>query len=213
MLVQYGRELRRRSIQGATPFAFNVGVSLCALVVGVALETGRVSRALGAFVALLGGLTLLEHATGADLGIGRVLFDPFRSGMVGRMAPNTAICVTLIGLALCARGRLSTALAAAPALMGLVAALGYTDPDAKAPGLDRPEREHGAAAPRFGICTTAVALILARERDYFSRQTGAGTITRRLGLVALLLPAAAGAGLVAGINQRPCSPRRRGHGS
>ena len=90
---------------GATPFAFNVGLAVCALTAGVVLDGRRASRALGVFVAVLGALTLVEHISGTDLGIGRVLFDPFRETSVGRMAPNTAVCVTFAGVALATRGR------------------------------------------------------------------------------------------------------------
>ncbi|HEX5909719.1 MAG TPA: ATP-binding protein, partial [Thermoleophilaceae bacterium] len=183
---------------GVTPFAFNVGLAICALTVGVILDGHRASRALGAFVAVVGALTLVEHASGTDLGIGRVLFDPFRETSVGRMAPNTAVCVTFAGVALATRGRVSTVLAAVPALIGLMAALGYTDPDAKA--LASIGQSVNMSLPTaVGLCTSSLALILARERGFFTRPTGGGTIIRRLGLMVLLLPAVGGSVLVAGI--------------
>ena len=50
-----------------------------------------------------------------------------------------------------------------------------------------------------GLCTSSLALVLARERDFFTRPTGGGTIIRRLGLMVLLLPALGGTFLIAGI--------------
>ncbi|HYI36203.1 MAG TPA: ATP-binding protein [Thermoleophilaceae bacterium] len=183
---------------GNTPFAFNVGLAICAITAGVALDGHRASRALGVFTAVLGALTLFEHISGTDLGIGRVLFDPFTETSVGRMAPNTAICVTLAGLALATRGRVSTLLAVVPALIGLMAGLGYTDPDAKA--LASIGQSVNMSLPTaVGISTSCLALVLAREYEYFTRATGGGTITRRLGLLVLVLPAAGGTALVAGI--------------
>ncbi len=165
---------------GVTPFAFNVGLAICAITAGVILDGHRASRALGVFVAVLGALTLVEHISGTDLGIGRVLFDPFRETSVGRMAPNTAVCVTFAGVALATRGRVSTVLAAIPALIGLMAALGYTDPDAKA--LASIGQSVNMALPTaVGLCTSSLALVLARERGFFTRPTGGGTIIRRLG--------------------------------
>lgn len=184
---------------GNTPFAFNVGVAVCAIAAGVVLDGRRASTVLGAFVAVLGALTLVEHAAVIDLGIGRVLFDPFSQASVGRMAPNTAACVTMAGLALVTRGRVSTVLAAVPALIGLTAALGYTDGEARA--LASVGQSVNMALPSaVGIASSCLALVLARERDYFTRPTGGGTVTRRLGLIVLVLPALAGAGLVASIN-------------
>ena len=79
-----------------------------------------------------------------------------------------------------------------------MAALGYTDPDAKA--LASIGQSVNMALPTaVGLCTSSLALVLARERDFFTRPTGGGTIIRRLGLMVLLLPAIGGAFLVAGI--------------
>ena len=173
---------------GATPFAFNVSLALCVVTAGVILNGRRASRLLGVFAAVLGTLTLVEHISGTDLGIGRVLFDPFREPSVGRMAPNTALCVTFAGVALVTRGRLSTVLAAIPALIGLMAALGYTDPHAKV--LASIGQSVDMALPTaVGLCASGLALILAREREFFTRPTGGGTIIRRLSLMVLLLPA------------------------
>ena len=79
-----------------------------------------------------------------------------------------------------------------------MAALGYTDPDAKA--LASIGQSVNMALPTaVGLCTSSLALVLAREREFFTRPTGGGTIIRRLGLMVLLLPAIGGSVLVAGI--------------
>lgn len=58
-----------------------------------------------AFLAgLLGLLTLIEHATGANLGIDQLLaVEPphaLKTASPGRMAPNAALCFTLVGMSL-----------------------------------------------------------------------------------------------------------------
>ena len=54
----------------------------------------RLARLLAMFVAAVGGLTLLEHMFGIDLGIDAISSYP------GRMAPATALSFLFVGLAL-----------------------------------------------------------------------------------------------------------------
>jgi signal transduction histidine kinase/CheY-like chemotaxis protein len=85
--------------------------AICAMVAGVALGLAaqaragdRVIRALGAFVALIGGLTLFEHLSGLNLGIDTLLFDEARGAAAtaapGRMGPPASTVFTLLGTAL-----------------------------------------------------------------------------------------------------------------
>jgi len=96
----------------------------------------RLALLLAFVVALLGGLTLVEFASGWDLGIDQLLFKepPGAVGtfIPGRMAPNTALCFLLVGLALLgSRGatRLGKCGGQMPALLagliGLLGVLGY----------------------------------------------------------------------------------------
>ncbi len=59
------------------------------------------SGIIGAFVAIVGTLTLLQYGTGADFGIDQLIQKHYittRSLHPGRMAPNTALCFVFMGL-------------------------------------------------------------------------------------------------------------------
>lgn len=105
----------------------------------VALQQTRLRLAggLAACVALLGGLTLWQITTGANLHIDQLFMQPYATGkesIPGRMAPNTALCFLLTGVTI---GLLSSPLSAivrnlfnsvlAPAIMALalIALSGY----------------------------------------------------------------------------------------
>jgi len=89
-----------------TPMVYNT--ALCLSLGGAALLALAAGRArpvsfLGAAVALAGLANVIEHLSGLDLGIDRVLMEPYISVQTpdpGRMAPNTALCLVLAGLAL-----------------------------------------------------------------------------------------------------------------
>jgi PAS domain S-box-containing protein len=88
--------------------AMKVNTAVGLLAAGLALwlrQRGALRLALGAFVAVLGALTLIEYLAGADLGIDQlllrdVLAHPEAPYPPGRMAPSTAGCFLLLGLAL-----------------------------------------------------------------------------------------------------------------
>jgi PAS domain S-box-containing protein len=186
---------------GATPFAANVAVALCALTAAAVLDGHRTARVLGGVAALLGGLTLLQHLTGADLGIDRLFFDPYRAtsvtGHPGRMAPNTSTAILAAGLGVVLRGRVAVALLALASLIGLIAALGYTDPKAQA--LSSIGQGVNMALPTaLGVTFVAVALLLGREHDYFARPSVGGTLTRRLAAAVILFPGAGAVMLISG---------------
>lgn len=94
-----------------------------------------VATACAAAAMAIVALTLAEYAFHTDLGIDQILFrDTLVAGATavpGRMAPNTAICLLLLGLALLiidtlvGRYRPSEVMAILSALVGLLAVLGY----------------------------------------------------------------------------------------
>jgi signal transduction histidine kinase/CheY-like chemotaxis protein len=81
----------------ALGFVF-AGAALLALV----LERPRIGMAAGALAAMIGSLTLLEYIGQVDLGIDELFMThevTVKTSNPGRMAPNTALCFVLIGLA------------------------------------------------------------------------------------------------------------------
>ncbi len=93
----------------------------------------RVARVVGALVATVGFLTLLQYATRVSLGIDQALFqDVGATGHPGRMAANSALAFLFIGLGLALHDvetgsgtRPTQLLALAAALVPLQAIIGY----------------------------------------------------------------------------------------
>ncbi|MEO8259574.1 MAG: response regulator [Acidobacteriota bacterium] len=89
-------------VPGMSPMMFNTAV---ALILGAASLPRRPNRShmaavSGGLLLLLGGLTLVEIATGRDLGIDQLLFRDWHGGSTpGRMGVNTAVCFVALGLA------------------------------------------------------------------------------------------------------------------
>jgi len=91
----------------------------------------------GALAATVGGLTLIEYVFGVNLGIDQLFHEhdiTVKTSHPGRMAPNTALCFALVGLAVIARSliqrprrrSLVTVLLSSLALaFGVVALSGY----------------------------------------------------------------------------------------
>ncbi|MFF5183188.1 SpoIIE family protein phosphatase [Streptomyces sp. NPDC000345] len=148
-----------------------LGLSLCVAGAGrVRPRTVVAARAAAALALLIGGLALVEYATGAGLGIDELLFvddtAARATGTPGLMAPNTAAALTLGALAsLCASSsRVPAWISQIPALA--VGALGML-------------RLYGAAyavpqLERFGAYTgmalhTALALVLLGTAAFLAR--------------------------------------------
>jgi signal transduction histidine kinase len=90
---------------GQVPMQFNTAVVLVLLGVSLLLVLSRWFRVAAAPLALstaFGALTLAQYATGRSLGIDTLLFTPWLTvgtDVPGRMARNTAVCVTVLGAA------------------------------------------------------------------------------------------------------------------
>ncbi len=105
------------------------GVSL--LLVGFGHQRWAVWS--GGFAAVVGSLTLLEYITHVDFGIDELLMKhdiTVETSQPGRMAPNTAVCFTLIGLAaafpsISHRSLVRVVLASLALGLGVVALSGY----------------------------------------------------------------------------------------
>jgi signal transduction histidine kinase len=115
-------------------------------------------------VILLGCLTFAQYLFGVDLGLDQFLVrDPHQGvelGYPGRMAPNTAVCFILLGVALLfieVKTRLvgwpSQHLAALTAIIALVGFVGYLYGQQEFPGLSR--------YAQMAVHTTACVLLLS----------------------------------------------------
>lgn len=94
-LVQVGPEF--------APTHFNTALGLVLAGLGLAFfrTAEKTTAVLGLLLALLGGLTSVEHTLGLDLGIDQALFHswlPEQSPSAGRMGLSTAACFLLVGL-------------------------------------------------------------------------------------------------------------------
>ena len=90
----------------ALGFVFS-GLALTMLVAG----RSRIAMGFGAVTALLGGLTLVEYIGGRNLGIDELFMVhdiTTKTSHPGRMAPNSAVCFILFGLAVVLRRRSNT---------------------------------------------------------------------------------------------------------
>jgi PAS domain S-box-containing protein len=104
-----------------------VGLGVCARSYNYAI----LSTLLGLSSALLGGVTLTQYMFGIDFGIDEFLMDAYitvKTTHPGRMAPNTALCFTLMGLVLSvgqANRIFQISLASSVIVLSVLAFLGY----------------------------------------------------------------------------------------
>jgi PAS domain S-box-containing protein len=88
------------------PMQFNtaLGFLLCgAGVIAVVIGGSLIGSVLGAGATIIGGLTLAEYFFGMEIGIDQLFIEHYvtvKTSHPGRMAPNTALCFTLIGVGL-----------------------------------------------------------------------------------------------------------------
>ena len=122
------------------PMQYNtaLGFVLCGLGLLLGLwGRPRLAVIAGGLAVLVGGATLSEYLLGMDLGIDELLHQhdiTVKTSHPGRMAPNTALCFTLVGLAVIARSlvrrpqvrsAVSVLLACLALALGVVALSGY----------------------------------------------------------------------------------------
>jgi hypothetical protein len=122
-------------IPGSTPLKPNIAIGFLFSGVTLALlcreRSGKLVRILALGLALtvfaLGGLTLLEHLSGWDLGIDNGFVRQYPASMgtelPGRMQPTTAFCFLLGGCALLAEFRSATRRFVLPLVAGLSGSL------------------------------------------------------------------------------------------
>jgi signal transduction histidine kinase len=179
-----------------TPFKGNTAIAMACAAAGVALDGRRAGRALGALAAGIGAVTLIEYLVPIGSAFDELIFDEFSpqpeaGPHPGRMAPNTAAAFVLIGGALALRSRAAVVPAVLALAIGLMGIVGYTDADAES--LARLGRFVRIALPTaIGVALVAGALILRRERGWFERSSVGGTVVRRFGPLALVIPVITG---------------------
>ena len=88
------------------PMQFNTALCFIISSIGIlvtSLERRFIGMGLGATLVLIGIFTLIEYIFSLDLGIDQLLMQHYitvETSNPGRMAPNTALCFSLIGYAL-----------------------------------------------------------------------------------------------------------------
>lgn len=122
------------------PMQYNtaLGFVLCGLgLLLVIFGKTRSAATVGALAAIVGIATLLQYIFGVDFGIDQFFHDhdiTVKTSHPGRMAPNTAVCFALVGLAIVARALLrrpqlrsavSVLLSSLALAFGTVALAGY----------------------------------------------------------------------------------------
>lgn len=116
------------------PMQYNTALGFLFSGIGLsALTIPRLNFAkiCGGAVTLLGILTLIQYVLGFDFGIDELLMKAYitvKTSHLGRMAPNTALCFTLVGLFLLVGHRdrtLQISLAATVIILSVLSFIGY----------------------------------------------------------------------------------------
>ncbi|MGH2914526.1 MAG: hybrid sensor histidine kinase/response regulator [Solirubrobacteraceae bacterium] len=178
-------------------------------VAGVLHSTGTRRRrtavgGIGALVAAIGALALIEYATGARLGIDRLLPHGVAGAGApadaGRMTVEAAVGLTFAGAALAAwslRPSRSGLVELGALVLGVIALLALTRLALGRPGTSRGRLSEDLEPPSiqtaiaFALLACSMLLIDPRERLIgLSRRRGAGgVLLRRLVLAVIVLPA------------------------
>jgi signal transduction histidine kinase len=141
-LVGWLLDVPRLMAWDGSALSMKANPALCASLAGAALLLLALApratawvQALGAVVCGFGGLTLMEHVTGFNLGIDTLFFDEPAGALAttapGRMGPPAATSFTILGacLMLSVRGprarRIASALALAPILIAMLGTIGH----------------------------------------------------------------------------------------
>ena len=179
--------------------AICASLAILTLLVGGA-RSKTISRFLGALVAAIGGLTLIEHLTGLNLGIDTVFAVPAwgerAAASSGRMGPPASTCFALLGLALIlarSRGRARRAVSFLGMIVIAVSLLGIIGYLFDANPLFAVARVTGVALQTATILLALGVALLASVPDLeptatLCGNTAAGALVRRALPPMLLLP-------------------------
>jgi hypothetical protein len=201
------------------PMAFNTALAF--VVTGVALvalvrRQPRAALVAGLFDTALGALVLAEYALGRDLGIDQLIVHSYLSEphvLPGRMAVNSAVCLTLLGVGLLVWSpwrprRRPAVLAAAGSLIGAVAVqatFGYATGNPAAYGWTHVTPM--AFLTGVTMLILALSLLSAAWRDSRARHAGlprwlpmpAGALALGLGIWLLIDGRAVAAGRISSV--------------
>jgi diguanylate cyclase (GGDEF)-like protein/PAS domain S-box-containing protein len=189
--------VRPETVKADTALGLVAGAVCVAALLRSSSRAWRIALACGAFVALDGIAHLSEYLLGIKLGIDQALFhDPASVASPGRMAPNTAIALTLAGAAaLLSRRRVGTLwpsnpLALSVVAIGLVTLIGHLVDAASLTGVGTATRMSVPAALACALLGGALLLACPTRgsmRVLVSSGPG-GALARRLLPAAVLLP-------------------------
>lgn len=195
---------------GVSPMV-KANAGICFVLAGIGLALAGASRAallgrlLGAIVAVIGVLTLIDSLFMVDVGLNQLLFSDPSPLDPGCMAPNAAVGFILCGAALLPRRRagswrLVETLGLAASLIGWLAAIGF------AAGLSQLARV--GTFVEMGLPTAICFLLLGaglvltapagRVRALLASRGPAGRLVRRLLGAVIVVPLVAGVVLRAG---------------
>ncbi|MBD3870382.1 MAG: response regulator [Acidobacteria bacterium] len=166
------------------PMQYNtaLGFVMCGLgLLLVIFDRDRFAVPVGALAALIGCATLLQYIFGLNFGIDQLFHDhniTVKTSHPGRMAPNTAVCFTLVGLAIIARATLrrprvrsstSVLLSSLALAFGTVALAGYLGGLETAYGWGWLTRM--AIHTSFGFCVVSIGFLVFVWRDDLTPET------------------------------------------
>ena len=215
LLVLVGWSIDSETLKAVIPglVSMKANTALALLISGAVLllvnagrenRRTRISAQIGAgFISLVGLLTLIEYVLGADLGIDQILFKeaPGAPGTLlapGRMAPPTALCFLLLGLAFLAintetgrHRRPSQWLAEVVGLIGLLAMLGYIHGIGALSQVGLTKYTQMALNTSFTFIVLSLGVVFARpdrgQMAVVSARSQAGFLARRFLGVSLVL--------------------------
>lgn len=208
-IVGWSADLPRLTDWGDDGISMFVNTAVCTILCGLALallidpRTPRrivVARYAAAVAGCIGGLTLLQHVTGLNLGIDTLLLtrEWGQTAAVSsmRMGPPAATSFTVLGLALVlATGsseqrRIASALALLPSGIALLSLIGYlfgADQLFVLPRATGIARQTSTILAALGVCTAAAIPEHGLAAALLRRDAG-GQVLRRLILAVVAAP-------------------------
>jgi signal transduction histidine kinase/CheY-like chemotaxis protein len=166
------------------PMQYNtaLGFVMCGLgLLFIAFDRPRLATPVGVLAVVIGFATLLQYIFGVNFGIDQLFHDhdiTVKTSHPGRMAPNTAVCFTLVGLAVVARSvvqrrrrrsLVSVLLSSLALAFGTVALAGYLGGLETAYGWGWLTRM--AIHTSVGFCVVSIGFLLFVWRDDLKPET------------------------------------------